>query len=141
MYTPDRVFMKDLKALDKNLGCHYNQDLEKFVVTYKKPVGDAVPICLVKSEGGGFRQPDKRDIAYVSSGDLSKETMKQKLDKTSRYMEDSRALSRKKAKSDIRDMTKDNKIQLSQTLNKVYGSGKANSVFRRVKVKPKGDVF
>ena len=34
MYSPDPSFMKNLKALDKRLGCHYNQDIENFKYTW-----------------------------------------------------------------------------------------------------------
>ena len=139
MYNPDRVFVKDLKALDKRLGCKFQNG--RFVVDYKRASGQPVPIFMVKGDKGEFRHPDKRDLDFLCSGDLTKEDMKTKIQKSAQYMEKARELKRKDAKDNIRNATKDGKIQLSNAMAKIAGGGKGNSAFRRVVPKSKGTVY
>ena len=138
MYTPDRSFMKDLKSLDKRLGCHFNENLGNFVVTYDRPYGEPAAILRVKREDDGFRQPDQRDIKFIKSGDMENQTVSERLQKSAKYFEDSRAKARKDAKDNIRNMTKDDKIQWTETLSKAHGSGKGKTAFRKIKPKARG---
>jgi len=82
MYKPDRIFMKDLKVLDKRLGCKYETSHGHFIVDYKRAQGQPVPIFLVKGDKGEFRQPDKRDLDFLHSGDLTREDMETKIQKS-----------------------------------------------------------
>ena len=139
MYTPDNTFMKRLKTLDKKLGCSFAQTHGHFVVTYKRAHGGAVPIMVVKNEkNNGFRQPDERDLKKLMAGDMQNSTAKQQIQKTAAYMENVREKSKKDAADNFRNMTKDDKIQLSNTLVKASGSGKGNSTFRRITPKTIG---
>jgi len=137
----NKSFMKDLKLMDHKLGCLWNPDNKKFIVTYERAVGGSVPIAtLAGVEGESFRQPCAKDLEFIKSGDLSNDTVKNRMNRTAAYMEDARNIQRKKAKAEIRDMTKDSKIQLTQAAVRVAG-GKGNSAFRRVTPKQKGKVF
>ena len=141
MYQPDRVFMKDLKTLDNRLGCRYETSHGYFVVDYKRAQGQPVPIFMVKGDKDEFRHPDKRDLDFLKSGDLTKEDMETKIQKSALYMEKVREKKQKDAQDNIRNATKDGKIQLSNAMSKLAGGGKGNSTFRRITKKPKGKVF
>lgn len=140
MYQPDRLFMKDLKALDKRLNCYFEDNHGHFVVTYQRAIGDPVPIMMVEGKNGAFRQPDQREINKLHEYDIHRESMKEKLQRSAKYMEDARRKTKKTAASNIRDMTKDGKIQLANAFARLTG-GKHNSTFRRINLKPKGKVF
>jgi len=130
--------MNDLKALDKRLGCKYETSHGHFVVDYKRSHGQPVPIFMVKGDKDEFRQPDKRDLDFLLSGDLTREDMETKIQKSALYMEKVREKKQKDAQDNIRNATKDGKIQLSNTMAKIAGGGKGNSTFRRIEPKPKG---
>jgi len=130
-------FMKDLKLMDRKLGCMWNPDNKKFIVTYERATGGSVPIAtLAGVENGAFRQPNPKDLEFIKSGDLSNDTIKNRLDRTAAYMEKVREDQKRKASEEIREMTKDSKIQLTQAAVRVAG-GKGNSAFRRVTPKRK----
>lgn len=138
MYTPDRVFMQDLKRLDPNLGCYYETNHHHFVITYKRPIGAKVPIMMVKGENDGFRQPDRREIETLKESDTHRVPMKSRLKAAANYMEVEREKTRKKAKEDIHDHTKDDRRQLAPRFARLTNEGKFNSTFRRINLKPKG---
>ncbi|MBL0716797.1 MAG: hypothetical protein JJV89_02000 [Desulfosarcina sp.] len=141
MYTPDNVFVKRLKTLDKKLGCNYEQSHGHFVVTYRRAHGGSVPIMIVKGKDGGFRQPDNRDLTYIMSGDRQNSTARKKIESTAKYMEDYRAKKKKRVAEEFRDRTKDDKNQLMNVMTQAAGAGKGNSTYRRVEPKPKGQKF
>lgn len=141
MYQPDRVFINDLRALDKRLDCKFERSHGHFVVDYKRAQGQPVPIFMVKGDKGEFRQPDRRDLDFLKSGDLTKEDMETKIQKSALYMEKVREKAKRDAQDNIRNATKDDKIQLTNAFSKIGGGGKGNSAFRRVVNKPKGMVF
>ena len=137
---PDRSFMRELRSLDKRLGCFFNPDDEVFVVTYQRASGDPVPIakCAGRQEDGSFRQPDMRDIGFVASGDRARVSVQEHLNIVANYMEDYRAKKRASARENIRNLTKDDKIQLKNAAARVADGGKHNSDFRvRSKQAPK----
>ena len=138
MYQPNRMFMDRLKTLDKRLGCKFVKSHSHFVVDYQRAFGQPVPIFMVKGDKGEFRQPDKRDLDFLLSGDLTKEDMKTKIQKSALYMERVREKKQKDAADNIRNATKDGKIQLSNAIAKIAGGGKGNSTFRRILPKSKG---
>jgi len=137
MYTPDRMFLSDLKKLDPGLGCYFEKNHNHFVITYKRAVGGEVPILLVEGNGGGFRHPDKRDITKLKESDTHRQSMLSRLKATATYMERVREKKRKEAKENIRNMTKDDKLQLGPRMARLDG-GKHNSTFRRINLKPRG---
>lgn len=143
MTNPDRVFINDLKTLDKKLGCYFEEAHNHFVVTYRRPGGEAVPLFMIEDEDGGFRQPDKRDLDKLYMSDTHREgnSIKQHLAHVTHYMEDYRRKIRKQSKDNFKDMTRDDKNQLMSAFSKLWGGGKFNSTFRRVTPKPRGQVF
>ncbi len=141
MYTPDNVFVKRLKSLDKKLGCKYEQSHEHFVVTYRRAHGGSVPIMIVKSKDGGFRQPDNRDLVNVMAGDRQNPTAKNRLEGTAKYMEDYRAKKKKIVAEEFRNRTKDDKNQLMNVMAQAAGAGKGNSTYRRIEPISKGQKF
>lgn len=141
-YTPGRGFMKELKNLDKNLGCYYEEAHEHFVITYKRATGEAVPIYVVeRDEDKGFRRPDIRDVQILQQHDHNKESVKERMQKISKHMSDVREQREKETRDEWRNRTKDDRIQLTNSFTKLAGSGKGNSAFRRITRKPKGKVF
>lgn len=129
---PPRGFMRDLKRLDRRLGCFFNAEDEVFVITYLRPQGDPVPIakCAGRQEDGSFRYPDSRDLEFVASGDLERESIHSRLDKAAYYMEKYREKKREEARENIRNLTKDDKIQLKNAMARIADGGKHNSAFR-----------
>lgn len=133
--TPERSFMRDLKLIDRRLGCKFNGS--RFVVTYDRGYGEPVNIALVKRDDGGFRQPDRRDLEFIKQGDLAQgDTMDSRLRKMAYTSELIRRKAREKSRENIRDMTKDDKIYLDQKFRQLTNQGKANSAFRRIDPKP-----
>lgn len=128
--TPDRSFMRDLKRLDKNLGIKFNG--EHFVITYTVPNG-VVNIWKVAAGDRGFRQPDHRDIEILQQSDIERESPEQKQKRVDRYMAAIRAADKKRSAENIRDWTKDGKIQLHRAFARING-GKHNSAFRRIPI-------
>jgi hypothetical protein len=141
MYKADRSFMKKLKVLDPKLDCVFNRDTEKFNITFQRATGKAVPIIQVSSEYGGYRQPDRRELTILGDSDMEKHSRRKHLNKASKYAQDYREKSEKDDRSNIRDMTKDGKIQLKQAFGRLAGAGKENATFRRIERKSKGKVF
>jgi len=140
MYKPDPYFMKQLKSLDSRLDCKFNRDTNKFNITYDRVTGP-IPLVQVSSEAGGYRQPDRRELLVLGESDMEKHSRRDHLNKASKYVRDYRVKQIRDASDNIRNMTKDNKYQLKNAARKIMGSGKANSTFRRINVKPKGQVF
>ena len=130
MYSPDRAFMRKLKALDKRLGCKFNG--EHFVITYQRATGEPVNIWKVVDNDGTYRQPDRRDLECIQMSDIEKESPRDKFNRTTAYMAKTREDQKRRAKEEIRDRTKDDRRQLMQGFSKLYGGGKGNSAFRRI---------
>jgi len=137
MPEPDKSFMRDLKSMDRRLAVKWNHDVGNFIVTYDRGHGEPVNIHRVNRDDGGFRQPDKRDLMILKGGDLAQgDDLNNRISKLA-YMSDRiRKEQRRKAKSEIRDMTKDNKLQLKRFLADKTNEGKGNAEFRRVPHKP-----
>jgi hypothetical protein len=136
--TPDRAFMADLKRLDKALGIKFNG--EHFVITYKVPNG-SVNIWRVVAGDGGFRQPDHRDIEILQQSNIERESPEEKQKRVEQYMEAIRAADRKRSRENIRDWTKDGKIQLQRAFENVQTGGSwsspkqaPNPAFRRIPI-------
>ena len=134
---PDRGFMKKLKSMDRKLDCTFNRVNERFVITYARATGEPAIIFGVAIKED-FRQPDERDLNFLASGDLTRSSMRNSMERTAKYMEDYRAEHDRKRKENLRDLTKDGKNQLVPRLARMSGGGKGNSTFRRVTPKQKG---
>lgn len=141
MHNPDRVFMKRLKKLDKRLGCYYEMNHGHFVITYKRATGDPVPLFIVKTDKGGFRHPDQRDLDKLMECDIRRESPREKMLRVSKYMDDYRAKKRKQARDLFRELTRDDRRQLMPAFARLGNEGKFNSTFRRIVPKPRGIVY
>ncbi len=130
----DRSFLRDLKSLDKRLSVKFNG--QHMVVTYERGYGEPVNILRVRGEDGGFRQPDRRDLAIIKGGDLEDEKMETRLRKAAYKAEQLRLADRRKAKEMIRDRTKDDRNQLAKAFNRLTNTSKGNAAFRRIDHKP-----
>lgn len=138
-YTPDAYFMKQLKELDQRLGCRFREDLQRFVITWEKFWGQNDEIMVVSKSH--FRQPDRRELLFLCEGDLHRGDMRDRLNKSAAYFEDYRKRQDASVADDIRNATKDDKVQLRNTFRKVYNTGGKPSTFRRIKPKIKGKTF
>ena len=135
MYTPDRTFVKRLKAEDPKLGCHWNG--KHFVVTYDRPYGDPAVIWVVMPDPGQeFRQPDQRDLDAIIASNVERESPDEKHRRVSKYMADFREQIRQRDRDNSRAKGRDNKLQIANAFDRIVGSGKGNSSFRRIDVKP-----
>jgi len=138
LYRPDRAFMNKLKALDPRLGCKYRLDIERFAITWKMPVGQDSELLIVNDEFGGFRHPDDREIYILCEGDLYRSGLRETLARTEKYMRDYREKQDAHVKDEIRNTTKDDKIQMMNAYRKVFNVGSKTPEFRRVIPKHKG---
>lgn len=136
--NPDPGFMRKLKGMDKRLGCKFNPDIERFVITFERPMSNPVSLFVIKGGGEGlgyFRQPDDRDLVLLHKYDLSRTTMNDYLLEISKYMEDVRERDRKNSRENFRNMTKDDKIQLMNVMARPYNPKAGTGTFRRIKPK------
>lgn len=130
--VPDRVFVQRLKEIDPRLDCVFNTVSERFTITYRRAHGNPVAIIAICDKNGGFRHPDARDIKTLNDADLHRVSAKERFQRTAQYMERHREKKRREARENMRDMTKDGKIQLAQRYTRLAGWGKGNSAFRRI---------
>jgi len=141
MITPERGFMKNLKALDKRLNCVFRPEHEHFVITYQRNYGEPVNLHCVKADDGGFRQPDMRDLKVIYDGDMTNKNAKEELAKRAYEMRQYDERQREKSRDNLKHMTRLDKRQLMSAFNQAHGSGKKNATFRKIDYKPKGEVF
>lgn len=136
---PDRAFMRDLKNMDKRLGCKFNG--QNFVLTYDRGYGEPVNVLLVKRDDGGFRQPTGRDLEVLRGGDLaSGENVEVRLQKMARACYEMRESVTRKRRENIRNMTKDDKNYLMNKIGRIAGQGKPRPAYRPVPHKPSKNV-
>lgn len=133
---PDRYFMKQLKELDNRLGCRFREDLERFVITWEKFWGPPDEIMVVSKPH--FRQPDRRELLFLCEGDLNRTDMRERLEISAAYFEDYRKKEEAFQADEIRGMTKDDKIQLSNVYRKTFNTGGKPSAHRRIPPPIKG---
>jgi len=132
MISPERGFMRRLKALDRRLDCVFRPEHSHFVITYDRGYGQPVNLLLVKGEDGSFRQPDMREIAILSEGDLERQRVQDRLARTVKYMQDVREKDDKDRKEMIRNRTKDDRIYLRNKFHKMTGAGKNIPAYRPI---------
>ena len=141
MITPERGFVKNLKALDKRLDCVFRPEHEHFVIRYDRGYGEPVNLHCVKADDGGFRQPDMRDLKIIYDGDMTNKKPEVELARRAYELFSMRDRDKEKAHDNIRHMTKLDKIQLMNAFQKAHGLGKNKAAFRPIAHKPKGQVF
>lgn len=133
---PDRYFMKQLKALDNRLGCQFREDLGRFVITWEKIWGPPDEIMVVSKPH--FRQPDMRELMFLCEGDLHRTDMRERLEMSATYFAEYRKKEEEYQADEIRNMTKDDKIQLANAFRQTYNTGGKPSAVRRIVPKHRG---
>ena len=133
MISVNPSFKKDLKLMDRKLDCFFHPETEKFIVTYERATGEPVPVAtLAGMENGSFRQPYGTDLEFIKSGDMSNTTIREKMSKVANHMEFERSEQRRKSHEEIRDRTKDDRLQLQRAFQKTTNVGKGVTGFRQV---------
>lgn len=130
--TPDRGFVQKLKEFDKNLWVEFDRKLSCFVI-YQPSVryGKAVAhVVRPESDEVPYRQPDERDIANLYVTDFARKSAKRRITEGEEKIVNAHQKSDKDAADDLRDKTKDDRIQLRNTYIKATNQGKAAHVFR-----------
>lgn len=136
---PDRSFMRDLKNMDRRLGCKFNG--QNFVITYDRGYGEPVNVLLIKRDDGGFRHGTSRDLEVLRGGDLaSGESMDTRLRKLAYASYEIRETLKRKHRENIRNMTKDDKNYMMNKIGRLTGQGKPRPAYRQVAYKPKNAV-
>jgi len=141
IYTPDRAFMNKLKQLDKRLDCIYRLDIERFVILWHMPAGPPSELFVVRDETGGFRHPDIRELYMLHQGDLHATGIRSRIERTEKYMREYREKQEAMEADELRNLTKDDKIQLSQAYRSAFNVGTKKSAHRRIMPKTKGKAF
>ena len=136
---PDRSFMRDLKNMDRRLGCKFNG--QNFVITYDRGYGEPVNVLLIKRDDGGFRHGTSRDLEVLRGGDLaSGESMDLRLKKLAYASYEIRETLKRKHRENIRNMTKDDKNYMMNKIGRLTGQGKPRPAYRQVAYKSKNAV-
>lgn len=139
--VPDRGFIRKLKEISQKLDCEFSREYGKFVITAKGEISGRYELFMVEGdEGGGFRYPDNRDIAMVRKADRYVKSRRQRIREAEEYMRTHREKENKRESDEIRNRTKDDKIQLARAYTKAANLGKWESTFRKVDTRPKGKV-
>jgi hypothetical protein len=137
MYQADRVFLKRLKELDPRLICEFGREAQRFLIKYKRPVGEPLIVLKIETENGEFRQPDNRDIEKLKKYDTHRVSLKTILDASATYLESWRSRHRRNTRMEFRDRTKEDKIQLMNIMKRITGSYKPAGTFRQVNPRPR----
>lgn len=137
----DDIFLKRLKRIDKRLGMVWQEGPERWVMVYDKGDNDLVNMFLIDTEDHQYRHPDQRDLIRIRAADLVAKDAVARYREAAEYMVNTRKKDRETAKDNIRNMTKDDRIQLMQAFAKLAGSGKGNSAFRRIQAKARGQIY
>ena len=127
---PDSSFVRQMGMLDKRLGIKFNGT--RFVITFTTERHGEVNIWTVVGEKGEFRQPDQRELDMLRDSDIERIGPEERFNLALAYMQHYGVERKRVVKEEIRDRTKDDKIQLAQGFAKVAGYSKANSTFRRI---------
>jgi hypothetical protein len=132
---PERSFLRDLKNMDRRLGCKFNG--QNFVVTYDRGYGEPVNVLLIKRDDNGFRQPTGRDLEILKGGDLAQgESMDLRLKKIAYACYEMQEQTKKKHRENIRDWTKDDKNYLMDKIGRITGQGKPRPAYKPISHKP-----
>jgi len=136
--TPDRGFVARLTEFDPQLVCAFSRRHSRFVIFHPKAYGSPDEVLMVGGRNGHFRQPDNRELRILFGGDLHRVSPAKRQLRAEDYMRAYREDEDKKAASEIRDVTKDDKIQLMRAYTEAFNMGKNNATFRRIEHKPRG---
>ena len=140
--VPDRGFIRKLKEISPKLSCEFDRYYGRFVITCEAEISGKYDLFLVNGDdGGGFRYPDDRDILTVQMADRYVKSRRQRMREAAEYMDNHREKEAKREKDELRNATKDDRIQLMRSYTKGYNLGKWESTFRKINAIPKGHVI
>jgi len=141
--SPDSTFVRKLREFDPKLEVRFSRRHGRFIITQPRVTKPERPaeVWMINEEDGGFRQPDSRDLKILFGGDLHRVSVEERIKKGEAYMSGYDEKQKKDVKDEIRNRTKDGKIQLKQMYYKMGNLGKAPAPFRKIVKKPKGKVF
>jgi hypothetical protein len=140
--SPDPGFVRKLKDYEPTLGVHFDRKAECFVITQVGKISGRVPLFNIRNEYGHWRQPDDRDIRAIYEADAHNRLgwdFKTRMTEGEKMMIDAQQKAMDDAKSEIRDATKDDKIQLINMYKELGGYGKTRNEFQRVQPKSKSN--
>lgn len=141
---PDPGFVRKLKTFDPKLKCKFSRKLGKFVITQPTRLrsGEAVAAVVEGDTGGGYRQPDERDLGVLARADFERKSHKERIREGEEFVEKNREAEEKREHETFRDVAKDNYNQLRHYYANLTGdrADDHNPAFRRVKTKPKGEL-
>lgn len=135
-------FIKRLKEIDPKLGSYFCPFDHLVVVTYERAVGPPAKIYVVSREDGDFREPDQRDINAILDGDLSKDSLSNRLSKAENYMTECRQKQEASQRTQARELALDDKYQLARAFSKVANpGGKQGRHVRTITPRQRGVAF
>jgi hypothetical protein len=137
--SPDRQFVKDLKTFDPKLGIRFCRNRGQFVITQPSKVSGRVDALAIEgNHGGGYRQPNIRDIRALYYGDFARKRGKDRILEGEERWRQMKIKEQENIKDDILHQTRDNKRQIANTYNKACNNSKGVTGFRQVTPKSKG---
>lgn len=140
MYTPDRGSLKELKLISPDLDCYFNNEIQRFVITYKRATGEPVEVLWIENPDGSFKHFGMDDVKHIAEMDTHRDDVRDRLSKSSYAIEEFAKKQRAKASEEILAMTREDRRVLMKAFNKAFFGGKADP-FCKVTPKPKGKSF
>lgn len=131
--TPDPAFVKALKEYDSKLDIIFDRMAERFIIRRQRAYGMPWGVLLVETEDEQFRQPDQRDIKKLYEADLWKNGgVDARIRRGEQTMWDYEEKLERDSKDTFRAMSRENKIQLSNTYRKATNQGSKAPELRRI---------
>jgi hypothetical protein len=135
----DPAFQSALKTFDKSLWVEFSREASRFIIYQKSEQHSKAQVMVIETEEGEFRQPNDLDIAMLYWGDLWRHGGPEARmifgeEKALKQMDDDE----KRAETEFRDATKDNKYWLRRKLLEATGQVADAPHVRRVELKPRG---
>jgi hypothetical protein len=134
---PDAGFVRKLKRFDPKLKCEFDRKCGKFIITQPNRLhsGRSIAAVVEGDFGGGYRQPDNRDIKMLARADFERKSHIARIREGEQYeKQDAHAY------DEIKHATAENKRQLRHYASILRGDrgDNVNPAFRRVTKKAKG---
>ncbi len=130
--SPDRQFVKDLKQFDHKLNVRFCRNRGQFVITQPSKLSGRVDALVIQGDhGGGYRQPNIRDIRALYYGDFARKRGKDRVLEEEERFRQQKIKEQEFVKDEIVHQTKDNKRQLTNTYAKAFNLGKGNTGFKQ----------
>jgi hypothetical protein len=137
LYTPDRSALKELKLISQDLDCHFSDEIERFVITYKRATGSPVEVLWIENPDGSFKQFGMDDVQKIASMDTNRDDVRARLNKSSFAINDFALKQKERTREEILAMTREDRRILMKAFNKAFLGGKADP-YRKIEVKSRG---